>query len=256
MTPCCCVEAIAPSVLYPIVGCNPNVIWRDESPQRAREVGTLCRSNALTIDDFPRKEARLEDACRLLRTLQVHGARATFFVIESHLRALDAAEPGSVRRLLEWLNQDGHKIGVHFAGSCGCIYSSSWYDKNASTLIYYLRSFRPSIDIVYVRPPGGCIRYAAVSTLQQRRPTPMKTVIGTVYACDIGAPGPCDLYPSAWEVATCTRMLLSSTNGRIVILHDTPRLIETLELLFEQLDRSPLQVEFTPLPGLFRHDLD
>lgn len=89
--------------------CDARVLWRG--------AWTRSRRVALTIDDvsWDTPEAQLK-----LLLAELAGERATFFVIWPEHGPYGQKEARATTRRVEMIIQQGHEVGVHFAGRWGC----------------------------------------------------------------------------------------------------------------------------------------
>ncbi|KAH8802771.1 hypothetical protein F5884DRAFT_861126 [Xylogone sp. PMI_703] len=170
-------------------------------------VPTAQKVVALTIDDAPSSET-----AKILDLLQQHGAKATFFVIGSQIKA----HPGILERILA----EGHEIGNH-----------DWADEASfklplETLEHHLNEVEalipratskqllnsedgdPVVSLKYFRPGSGFFNAAMVKRLKSLGYT---IVLGSIYSHD----------PQIHFPRLNARHILSMTRpGGIIILHD------------------------------------
>jgi peptidoglycan/xylan/chitin deacetylase (PgdA/CDA1 family) len=189
----------------------PTVLFHVPLPASQRVI-------ALTLDDAPSDETD-----KILDVLKTYNAKATFFVIGSHIPHNEA--------LLKRIHDEGHEIGNHM-----------WNDE--PTINVPLEDLRPQIAKVenlllankdgakYFRPGSGWFSARMVGIV---RSLGYKVVLGSVFPFDPEIP-----YPriNKWHVLSMVRP------GAIVILHENrPWSVEQLELILKGLTEKGWKVE-------------
>jgi peptidoglycan/xylan/chitin deacetylase (PgdA/CDA1 family) len=149
---------------------------------------------ALTLDDGPDSTTTPE----LLRILASNNARATFFLISSHLPGNDT--------LVARLVREGHEIGNHFSEDEASIaLPPRAFDRSFLTADSALKKFAP---VRWVRPGSGRYNRRMVRTFRERG---YRCALGSVYPFDPQIPSPAY---SRWMIRRHVRP------GAIIILHD------------------------------------
>ncbi|MEO7823656.1 MAG: chitin deacetylase family protein [Gemmatimonadaceae bacterium] len=149
---------------------------------------------ALTLDDGP--DSTTTPA--LLDILAANNARATFFLISSHLKGNDA--------LVSRLVREGHEIGNHFSENEASIaLSPHAFKRSFLTADSSLRRFAP---VRWVRPGSGYYNRRMLRTFREHG---YQCALGSVYPFDPQIPLPAF---SSWVIRRQVRP------GAIIILHD------------------------------------
>ena len=203
-----CVERLVPCVGRCMTSCNNDVVFRGDTRRN------MC---ALTIDDGPLGHDPLCTLPQITLILKLYNARATFFLVWSRLKAMFAHERA---RYMGMLLQDGHEVGVHFAGRWGCC-------QDEDALIAEAREMKEEFEVLfrrkllYVRPAGGFARHS--TTLRMQQELQLTTVIGTAYPFDV------DLckHMSSKNIGRCAQQM-AVRDGSIVILHDGRNITEKM----------------------------
>lgn len=204
-----CLEPVAPCFMGWMTGCwDARVVWR--SGERTRKV-------ALTIDDVPRDETRVEDVYLLMNLLRNAGAHATFFVI---FEKFHKASTEVQRVFMQRVKADGHEVGLHFKGRWGHTMRVQDVSKGACEAMHFVQRCY-DLKIRHARMPGGFSTRAQVTALERLG---LKVVNGTGYPFDV------DLCAcmSALALGRCAARLVEE-GGRIAILHDTNKLLASVE---------------------------
>lgn len=189
----------------------PTVLFHVPLPPSQRVV-------ALTLDDAPSRETD-----KILDLLKTYGAKATFFVIGSHV----AEYPG----LLQRMHVEGHEIGNHM-----------WADE--PTINIPLEELRPQIARVesllppnkggakYFRPGSGIFSAKMVGIV---RSVGYKVVLGSIFPFDPQVPHP---------RVNAAHVLSMVKPGGIIILHENrPWSVEQLEIVLKGLTAGGWKVE-------------
>jgi peptidoglycan/xylan/chitin deacetylase (PgdA/CDA1 family) len=149
---------------------------------------------ALTLDDGPDSTTTPE----LLRILASNNARATFFLISSHLPGNDSL----VMRLV----REGHEIGNHFSKDEASIaLPPRAFVRSFLTADSALKKFAP---VRWVRPGSGRYNKRMVGTFREHG---YQCALGSIYPFDPQIPWPAF---STWMIRRHVRP------GAIIILHD------------------------------------
>ena len=177
------------------------------SPRCLYMVPTPERVVALTFDDGP--DAAHTPA--LLRVLEEHGARATFFFIAGHVAGNEALVGDVVAR--------GHEIGNHLTREEPSILLS------------------PAAFAVAVREAGAVLgRFGLVRWLRPGSAWYNATMLDTIeregYRCALGSVYPYD--PVVPSVRVLSAYILANTRpGAVIVLHErgarSPRTIEVMQ---------------------------
>lgn len=175
---------------------------------------------ALTLDDGPDSATTPE----LLRILADNNARATFFLISSHLPGNDT--------LVARLVREGHEIGNHFSENEASIaLSPPAFVRSFLTADSVLKRFAP---VRWVRPGSGHYNKRMLRTFREHG---YRCALGSVYPFDPQIPWPAY---STWMIRRQTRP------GAIIILHDGGykgrNTIKTLNRLLPELARRGYRV--------------
>ena len=153
---------------------------------------------ALTIDDAP--DARTTPV--ILDTLGAYGAKATFFVITSQVRASD----GVLDPVLVRLRRDGHEIGNHLTQDRVAIrLDSAAFEADLARADSILRPYSPSR---WARPGSGWYSRRMVRTMRRAG---YDCALGSVYPADAGL---------GWPWLSERYILMHARPGAIIILHD------------------------------------
>lgn len=164
------------------------------SPQVAYFVESGEPVVALTIDDGPDPVT----TAKILDVLKQHGARATFFLITSHVAGSEEA----VARAVE----EGHELANHLTtDEPSILLGGSEFEQRLLESDGVLSQFA---DVHWFRPGSGWYNARMLSILDRH-----------VYRCALGSVYPFDpQLPSAWFAA---RYVLSNVRpGSIIVLHD------------------------------------
>jgi peptidoglycan/xylan/chitin deacetylase (PgdA/CDA1 family) len=149
---------------------------------------------ALTLDDGPDSTTTPE----LLKILADNDARATFFLISSHVKGNDTIVARIVR--------EGHEIGNHFSENEASIsLSPREFERSFLTADSVLKRFAP---VRWVRPGSGHYNARMVRTFRSHR---YQCALGSVYPFDPQIRWPAF---SSWVIRQQVRP------GAIIILHD------------------------------------
>ena len=161
---------------------------------------------ALTIDDGPDPIT----TPKILDLLEQHRARATFFLITSHIAGRET--------IVDRIVRDGHELGNHLTADEPSIsLSSAEFERKLREAHQTLVRFA---DVRWFRPGSGWYNGAMVSTAQKHG---YQTVLGSVYPYD-------PWIPSAWFATY--QILANVEPGSIIILHDNgPRGERTFDAL-------------------------
>jgi peptidoglycan/xylan/chitin deacetylase (PgdA/CDA1 family) len=175
---------------------------------------------ALTLDDGPDSTTTPE----LLRILATNNARATFFLISSHLAGNDT--------LVARLVREGHEIGNHFSENEASIaLSPPAFVRSFLTADSALKKFAP---VRWVRPGSGRYNERMVRTFRLHG---YRCALGSIYPFDPQIPWP---EYSTWMIRRQVRP------GAIVILHDGGykgrNTIKTLRTLLPELTRRGYRI--------------
>ena len=218
-------------VIYVLGKLHPDVLFDVDIPPHQR-----CA--ALTIDDFPNAND-LSVSFRLLDTLRRYQAHCTFFTIGANVKAHEGSP--RIRSLFEQLTVDGHEIGNH-----------GWRDEKAihlsqSELEQQILDTRTIIDgytssrTPWFRPGSGFFNRTMIQLCTKLG---YRLVLGSIYPHDPQISSPRlnsffiehKLYP-----------------GAIVILHDRPITVETLERVLPAIEKRQFRlVTLTELTQLRR----
>lgn len=212
-----CLEPCAPWLCGCMTGCDGRVVWRGEAQRRRRLV-------ALTIDDVPNEGTMTVDGLlALLALLDVHNARATFFVIWNAAKRVDSSV---LFTMLKTIHGKNHEIGVHFDGRWGCTVSDAAICRETTEMLHALQNFC-GVKPKYARLPGGFSRQSTVTLLNDT--FDLTVVNGTAYPFDV------DLckWRSAKRLGQCAANL-GRDGGRIAILHDREDLHEKVKAFLDQ----------------------
>ena len=175
---------------------------------------------ALTLDDGPDSTTTPE----LLRILASNNARATFFLISSHMPGNDT--------LVARLVREGHEIGNHFSENRASIaLPPRAFLRSFLTADSVLRKFAP---VRWVRPGSGLYNERMVRTFREHG---YRCALGSVYPFDPQIPWPAY---SRWMIRRHVRP------GAIIILHDGGykgrNTIKTLSTLLPELTRNGYRI--------------
>jgi peptidoglycan/xylan/chitin deacetylase (PgdA/CDA1 family) len=218
------VERCFPAIFSWCVVFHPRVIWSARAwplQQLGNCLQSLCcapsdgNRTALTIDDFPSEGMTVDALRRGLDALKYDAwnnridFRATFFVIWSRL-----VSTPNWQEMIAMIVNDGHEIGVHYAGRWGWCRSVRSYIEDEGRLLvgYVKRNFGKQVR--YVRPPGGLATWAFVDA--HYNVLGLETVIGTGYAFDVDL---CACRSSAVQGRLTAEMAAGKDNV-ISIFHD------------------------------------
>ncbi|UHA75480.1 polysaccharide deacetylase family protein [Paenibacillus sp. 481] len=160
----------------------------------------------LTFDDGPKLVTK-----RILRTLQRHKVKATFFMLEPQIRQW----PGVAQRIV----RNGHAVGLHgVTHQVSVFYASS--DSVLSEFNQTRRTLREVTgkDTVLVRAPYGSVPYM--------KPAYLKAVEQAGYRLwDWNVDSDDWRYPSAQFVSLLKKRIIKqskSDSKLIILLHDKP----------------------------------
>jgi peptidoglycan/xylan/chitin deacetylase (PgdA/CDA1 family) len=178
------------------------------------------RTVALTLDDGPDSTT----TPKLLRILAEHDARATFFLISSHVNGNDTLVARMVR--------EGHEIGNHFSENEASIsLSPRDFERSFLTADSVLKRFAP---VRWVRPGSGHYNARMVRTFRSHR---YQCALGSVYPFDPQIRWPAF---SSWVIRRQVRP------GAIIVLHDHGykgrNTIKTLRVVLPDLRRRGYKV--------------
>jgi peptidoglycan/xylan/chitin deacetylase (PgdA/CDA1 family) len=151
---------------------------------------------ALTIDDSP--SARTS---RLLDVLRAHGARATFFVLGSQVRARRAVLARAVR--------EGHELGNHLWDETPSVrYTAAEFER---LLVRTHRALSALGPVSLFRPGSAWVSRPMLLVLRERG---YRCVLGSVYPYDAALP---------WPRYAARLIRARARAGSIVVLHDGAR---------------------------------
>jgi peptidoglycan/xylan/chitin deacetylase (PgdA/CDA1 family) len=199
----------------------PDVLWRVET--RARLV-------ALTFDDGPAPD----HTPTVLRILERHDARATFFLIgERAQRAPD---------LVRTLREGGHEIANHYLTLRSNLRASDAEFEEGLLRTEAILGLEGPVK--FYRPPGGLIRPSQRAILTRHR---YRCVLGSAYPFDGSKAAP------VWYIRGLVAKNLAP--GAIVILHDgiadPSRTLAALDDILVAGERKGLR--FVPVGELLEH---
>ena len=175
----------------------------------------------VTFDDGPHPVITPE----VLRLLDQHEVKATFFLIGKHAEA----HPGIVGQILD----KGHSIGTH-----GYDHLSGWKTNNEDYIADIARS-RKSVDSTLFRPPYGEITLAQSKALKEDYSIVMWT--------DLSAD-----WDDKYSIDDCFRFATHKVKpGSIIVFHDSekarPRMLATLEKALEFYTEQGYAMEAIPM---------
>ena len=198
---------------------NPSVLF---SFDRAR-TGNRC---ALTIDDSPSSSTP-----QILRLLKQYDAKATFFVIASHVRGREEL----MRRILE----EGHEIGNHMTEDQPSLrLSPQSFEQSFVATDRTLRVYQPVMK--WFRPGSGFFSGRMLKTVHEAGYT---LALGNIFPHDPQIKSPS---LNSWFLRTRARP------GGIIIIHDRPWTPETLLLALPAMKERGL--ELTTLSAMAKAD--
>jgi len=164
------------------------------SPRCLYHVPTRDRVVALTIDDGPDPAYTPE----IVRLLDEHGARATFFLISGHVPGADSIVTDLVARgheLANHLTRDEPSIRLSPAAFGVAI-------READRVLSRFSSLR------WLRPGGGWYTGTMLDTLERAG---YRCALGSVYPYDGGA---------TWPPLAAAYILANTRPGAIIVLHE------------------------------------
>lgn len=221
----CCFSAILFLCYYflpsPFLTCleyfYPQVIFRHTTHEKVV---------ALTIDDGPKGES----TSAILDLLKKYNAKATWFIIGSHCIRFDP-----YNHLLNRMIKEGHQLGNH-----------TYMDRLTLKLSYWqirgeLQSVKRTIDSVcgdhdqLFRPGGGLFNTKVVKAALDEK---HKVIIGNNYPHD-GERLLRMITPSWWYAWYILKKL---NPGDIIILHDLPTSLPTLQVILPELQRRGYRI--------------
>jgi peptidoglycan/xylan/chitin deacetylase (PgdA/CDA1 family) len=175
---------------------------------------------ALTLDDGPDPETTPE----ILRELQRHGARATFFLIASRLQGQED--------LVRAIVKGGHELGNHFTLDRRSITLDSVEFKE--DLLAAHQSLAAFAQVRWARPGSGWYSQQMIKVMEQNG-----------YQCALGSVYPFDVAISS--VSWATRYILRVARpGGIVVLHEGGargrRTAQTLARVIPELQRRGYRI--------------
>lgn len=166
-----------------------NVLWSGDAS---------ARTIALTFDDGPHPR----DTPRVLRVLEKHNIRATFFLVGKHIESQAA--------LIKQIHRSGHQLGIH------CYRHTPFPIENMSTLRAQLDSTRNKIaefsgiapeKIKDLRPPYGVFN---AKTLTHLTNWGYRLVMWSCLP-------PHWMQPMRWSIR---QIMKSIVPGAVIVLHD------------------------------------
>eukprot|EP01124_Arcella_intermedia_P019141 TRINITY_DN26278_c0_g1_i1.p1 TRINITY_DN26278_c0_g1~~TRINITY_DN26278_c0_g1_i1.p1 ORF type:complete len:238 (-),score=16.96 TRINITY_DN26278_c0_g1_i1:36-749(-) len=181
-----------------------------------------CQRNmiSLTIDDAPTVDTR-----RIAELLRKYEAKATFFVIGSFVERCDPQ-----RELLEELVREGHELGNHGYEDVAAVRLDAPTLREHIQKTEALLSFPGSSRTRWFRPGSGFYHEGMVDSVQ-----------GMGYSVALGSVYPHDpVVRSAW--VNSNYLLWKTSPGDILILHDRPWTIATLEIVLPELKSRGFQI--------------
>lgn len=214
--------AIGLTFLGSAVVAVPNLLveWaKRDSPEVVFSVGTGEKLVALTIDDGPSPATP-----EILRVMEEHGARGTFFLIGEHVES----RPELARSIVE----AGHEVGHHMM-----------QDRPSRDLPP--EAFQERFDEMdriledlggssLFRPGSGWYDDEMIETVEERG---YRTVLGSVYPFDAHVP---------WSGFHYWYVLQNTVPGSIIVLHDGQergiRTAEALRSILPELSRRGYRV--------------
>ena len=194
-------------------------------------VHTRDRVVALTVDDGPDPA----ETPTILRALRINGARATFFLISTHVTGHDA--------LVDTIIASGHEIGNHLTRDEPSIrMTPNSFDRAVRDADTVLRAFAP---VRWLRPGSGWYTPAMIRTIERAG---YRCALGSIYPFDAQLPSPA--FASAY-------ILANVRPGAVIVLHDRRgrgrRTAETLQRVLPVLRARGYQV--VSLSDLCRHEV-
>ena len=164
------------------------------SPRCLYAVDTAERVVALTLDDGP--DATHTPA--ILDVLREHDARATFFLISSRIRGLEALVTRAVR--------EGHELGNHL------VHNAPSIRQPADTFAHDVRSAGEVLGrfgtVRWLRPASGWYSDAMLDTIEREG-----------YRCALGSIYPYDAHQPSIRLSAAY-VLAHARPGAVIVLHD------------------------------------
>jgi len=174
---------------------------------------------ALTIDDGPATSTP-----EILRVLRQHEARATFFLISSHVSGREA--------IVREITSAGHELGNHMTRDEPSVrLSPQAFDRALREAGDSIGRFAP---VRWFRPGGGWYTRAMISTAERGG---YRCALGSIYPFDAQLPSPA--FASAF-------ILANARPGAVIVLHDGAgrggRTVATLQRVLPELRKRGLRV--------------
>lgn len=195
----------------------PNVIFRHHTKEKIV---------ALTIDDGPNNKT----TSLILDLLSKYQAKATWFVIGDHINHSDPHHS-----LLDRMVKEGHQLGNHtYLDRLSLRLSSLTLQREIREVEGIIRSVSGDHDKLF-RPGGGLFSRKMVDIATKEG---HKTIIGSNYPHD-GERLLRMITPDWWYAWYILKKL---SPGDIIILHDLPTTLPTLQVILPELQRRGYRV--------------
>lgn len=196
---------------------GPIVAWlEDRSPDVRFDADVEAPLVAVTIDDGPS-----ESTVEILEVLEIHEARATFFLIGDRVLEHGEAVRGIVGR--------GHEVGHHmWCDETSALLDDDAFDRDFARTESALEGF--TTDLEWFRPGGGWYDDEMIERIEREG-----------YRLVLASAPPIDTFVPSPEVVA-RHLLANARPGAILVIHDGPdrgpRAVEVLRALLPDLERE------------------